>query len=55
MPGNAHPKRSTKWDGKLTAVHPKGDEGLRVQGIGHVDALPSVGLEGTVEKVSGLW
>src|SRR5436309_16122857 len=29
LPGNAHAKRSTESDGKLTAVHPEGDEGLR--------------------------
>ncbi len=54
LPGNTQSKRSAKSDGKLTAIHAVGDESLRVQCIGHVDAFPPVGLNGTVDNVSGL-
>src|ERR1039458_6804105 len=54
LPGNTQSKRSAEWDGQLTAVHTVGDESLRVHRIGHVDAFPPVGLNRTVDNVSGL-
>ena len=54
LPGNTQSKRSAKSDRKLTAIHAVGDESLRVQCIGHVDAFPPVGLNGTVDNISAL-
>ena len=54
LTGNAQAKRSAEGDGKLTAVHTDGQQSLWVQGIGHVDAVPPVGLERAVDNVSGL-
>src|SRR5262249_54529138 len=54
LPGNAQAKWPAECDGKLTAVHTVGDQSLRVQCVGHVDALPPVGLDRTVDNVSDL-
>src|ERR1019366_4011157 len=54
LAGNTQSKRSAEWDGQLTAVHTVGDESLRVHRIGHVDAFPPVGMNRTVDNVSGL-
>src|ERR1019366_5583346 len=54
LPGNTQSKRSAEWDWQLTAIHTVGDESLRVHRIGHVDAFPPVGLNRTVDNVSGL-
>src|SRR6266581_6073364 len=54
LPGNTKSKRSAEADGKLTAIHAVGDESLRVQRVGHVDAFPPVGLNRTVDNLSGL-
>ena len=54
LPGNPQPERSAEFDGKLGAIHAVGDESLRVQGIGHVNAVPPVGLNRAVNHVSGL-
>ena len=52
LPGDAQSQRSAKPDGKPTAIHPVGDESLRMQCIGHVDAIPPSVLKGTVDDVS---
>src|SRR5713226_745636 len=54
LPGNAKSKGSAEADGKLTAVHAVGNESLRVQRVGHVDAFPPVGLNRTVDNISGV-
>src|SRR3954468_242291 len=44
LSGYAESKRAAEADGKRTAVHAVGDESLRMQRVGHVDAFPPVGL-----------
>src|ERR1051326_5017738 len=52
LPGNTKPQGSAEADGQLTAVHAMGDERLRVQRVGHIDAVPPVGLNRTVDNIS---
>ena len=54
LAGNTQSQRAAESNGKLTAIHAVGDESLRVQRIGHVDAFPPIGLYGTVDNVAGL-
>jgi hypothetical protein len=42
LPGNTKSKRSAEADRKLTPIHAVGDESLRMQRVGHVDAFPPV-------------
>src|SRR6266571_927119 len=37
---DAQTHRRAVWDGKLAAVHAVGQQGLRVPGISHVEAIP---------------
>jgi len=39
---------------QLLAVVSEREQSLRMQGVGHVNALPPVGLDGEVHNVSGL-
>src|SRR5580704_8735070 len=54
LPGNSQAKRSAERNGKLTAVHTEGQESLRMQGVSHIDAIPPVWLDRTVDNISGL-
>src|ERR1051325_2508622 len=54
LPGNAHAKRSAMSDRKLAAIHFVCQQRLRMQRIGHVDALPPVRLDRTVDDVTHL-
>jgi hypothetical protein len=51
---NAQANRSAERHRKLTSVHTEGNESLRVQCVGHVDAVPPVGLDRTVDNVSNV-
>src|SRR5437762_9509617 len=54
LAGKAQTKRTTVAHGKGAAVHPVDQESLGMQGVGHVDALPPVGLYRIVNHVAGL-
>src|SRR5579871_73290 len=45
---------SAKGDGKIGTVHASSDQRLRMQRIGHVDALPPIGLNRAVNDVTNL-
>src|SRR5580700_6036232 len=55
LPRESYAKRSAVSHWKLMAVHAVAEESLRMQSIGHIDAVPSIGLHGSVHDVSGLW
>ena len=39
---------------EIGAIHAVGEQSLRMEGIGHVDAFPPVGLNGEVDNVPGV-
>src|SRR5579859_3369555 len=51
---DAHAQRAAVAYGKFTAIHAVDEKGLWVQGIGHIDAIPPVGLDGEVDDVAGV-
>src|ERR1700728_4670591 len=50
---NTQTQRPAVGHWKLTAVHAVSDESLRMQGIGHIDAVPPVRLYREVDDESG--
>ena len=54
-PREPHAKRSTVGYWKLTAIHAVTEKCLRMQSIGHIDAVPRIGFHRDIHDVSGLW
>src|ERR1700692_3225229 len=54
LPREPHAKRPTMRYWKLTAIHAVAEKCLRMQSIGHVDAVPGVGFHRDIHDVSGL-
>src|SRR5690349_10354546 len=54
LPGESHAKRPTVRYRKLAAVHPVAEKCLRMQSVGHVDAVPGIGFHRRVDNVFGL-
>ena len=54
LAGDAHAQRAAEADGEIAVVHAPGEEGLGMEGVGHVDAVPPVGFDGAVDDVAGL-
>ncbi len=54
LPREPHAKRSTVGYWKITAIHAVTEKCLRMQSIGHVDAVPCIGFHRDIHDVSGL-
>ena len=54
LAGDAQAKRAAEGDREVPVVHAPGEERLRVQGVGHVDAVPPAALDGVVDEVTRL-
>src|SRR5208283_923074 len=54
LAGHTQPERATETHRKISVVHRISQEGLGMQSIGHVNALPPVRLDGEVNDVSRL-
>jgi len=54
LAGHAEAERAAELDGEIAVVHSHGEEGLRMQGVGHVDAFPPVRLDGEVDDITRL-
>src|SRR6266853_1096054 len=37
---HAHPERTTECHGQIAVIHSVGHQRLRMQGLGHIDAVP---------------
>src|ERR1700737_4511030 len=55
LPREPHAKRSTVGYWKLTAIQAVTEKCLRMQSIGHIDAVPRIGFHRDIHDVSGLW
>ena len=51
---HTQPQRATKAYRKISVIHRLSQQGLRMQSVGHVDALPPVGLDGEVNDIARL-
>src|SRR5215469_5056773 len=51
---NAQAEGSAERHRKLTSVHAEGNESLRMQCVGHVDAVPPFRLDRTINNVAGV-
>ncbi len=54
LAGDPHAKRPAVAYWKFIAIHPIGEKSLRMRCIGHINAVPPVGLDREVDNVSGL-
>src|SRR6516162_4573565 len=55
LPREPYAKRSTVSYWKLTAIHAVTEKCLRMQSIGHIDAVPGIGFHRNIHDVLGLW
>ena len=46
--GEPHAQRSTVRYWKFAAIHAVTQKGLRMQSVGHIDAVPGIGLHGDI-------
>src|SRR5579863_2458827 len=54
LPGEPHAKWSAVGHGQIVAVHAVAEECLRMQSVGHIDAVPGIGFHRGVDNVFGL-
>src|SRR5208282_1110580 len=55
LPREPQAKRSTVGHRKVATIHAVTEKCLRMQSIGHIDAVPGVGFHRDIHDVSGLW
>src|SRR4029077_1314080 len=55
LPWEPDAKRSTVGYWKLTAIHAVTEKCLRMQSIGHINAVPRIRFHRDIHDVSGLW
>src|SRR5467141_372995 len=55
LPREPHAKRSTVGHRKVAAIHAVTEKCLRMQSIGHIDAVPRFAFHRDIHDVSGLW
>jgi len=55
LAGKPHAQWAAVAYGKVTAVHSICEKGLRLHGIGYVDALPPFRIDREIDNVSGFW
>src|ERR1700736_290762 len=55
LPREPHAERSTVGHRKVAAIHAVTEKCLRMQSIGHIDAVPRIGFHRDIHDVSGLW
>src|SRR5208282_2251111 len=54
LAGEAHTQRAAVAHGKLVAIHPIGQKSLRVQCVGHINAVPGVWFYREIDDIFGL-
>ena len=55
LAGDAHTEGTTEANREIVAIHSIGHKSLRMEGVGHIDTVPPIGLTGEVDDVSSLW